>query len=139
MSKRLPPLKCPMCETAKYTEDYTRIQWEHRGMCRSCQKAHPSPRAPRRQKLQYKETPGDRESLPPLDSRQLDGMARLAAAVLADSVNIITGKTPPKTVEVFLDPKWERNWWESDGPQVWLEACGIATSMDEARERVRRL
>ena len=111
------------------------MQWETSLVCKFCQRdikdaksKQVEPRAPK----------PPREMLPGLDARDLPALSRLAAAVLADNIGILDGSVPIKG-RPEVDPAWEREWWDTDGPQVWLEVCGLATSLEEARERVRRI
>jgi hypothetical protein len=76
--------------------------------------------------------------LPSLDARDLPALSRLAAAVLADNIGILDRSVPTRG-RPEIDQSWERGWWDTDGPRVWLELCGLAASLEAARERVRRL
>lgn len=130
-----PPRPCAVCGKYKRAKAFTRLQWETSLVCKFCQKAakdakskQVEPRAPK----------PPREMLPALDHKDLPALSRLAAAVLADNIGILDGSVPIKGRRE-IDPLWERSWWDTDGPLVWLEVCGLATSLEEARERVRRI
>lgn len=104
-------------------------------MCKFCQRALKEEKSRR---VEPRKPKPPREMLPSLDARDLPALSRLAAAVLADNIGILDGSVPIKGRRE-IDPSWERSWWDTDGPQVWLEVCGLATSLEAARERVRRI
>lgn len=91
----------------------------------------------------------DRETdLPPLEGvSNLGAVAKLAAVVLTDSLDIITGKVPRKGKGINRDPEWERGWWKTNGPRIWLEllqshpneSMRMDIGPEEAREKVSKL
>ena len=130
-----PPRPCSVCGKYKRAKAFTRLQWETSLICKLCQR---DIKYEKSRQVEPRKPQPPREMLPALDARDLPALSRLAAAVLADNIGILDGTIPTRG-RPEVDPSWERSWWDTEGPQVWLEACGLATSLEAARERVRRI
>ena len=130
-----PPRPCAVCSKYKRAKAFTRLQWETSLVCKCCQRAIKEEKS---RQVEPRKPKSPREMLPSLDARDLPALSRLAAAVLADNIGILDGSVTTRG-RPEIDPSWERGWWDTDGPRVWLEVCGLATSLEAARERVRRI
>lgn len=132
----MPPRACSSCGQEKGRGEYTATQWQSRTdsdrLCRECLS---EVWAEKNQSL-FQASPGKwggkdckiggveitPEDLPPISGRyDMAAIASLAAAVTADSVDIISGRLPQRPTGLKRDPVWEENWWRTGGPEFWHE------------------